>query len=417
MTAALVLAAGRGTRMKSERLKVLHEVCGRPMLARVLDIVRKTGVRKIGVVVGLDQNGFGSLLDGVTKIVQKEQLGTAHAVLQAEKTFRGFRGKILVVPGDAPCLTLHTVRGLIAAHEKNGEVATILTALVEDPKGYGRILRAGDTVLGIREELDASEEERKINEVNSGVYLFDAEQLFLYLKHIRQNGLKKEYYLTDVIEALVRDGKIVSAYTTNDSDEIMGINTREHLAKACQVLTDREIKKHQNAGVTIIAPEQTFIAPNVTIGQDTVIHPFTWIERDVKIGRRCEVGPFAKIREESTIQDDAVIGSFVEIVRSQVGSKTFVKHLSYIGDSKVGKAVNVGAGTVVANFDGKNKNRSVIEDGVFLGCNTVLIAPAKVGKGAKTGAGAVVCANKKVPAGQTFVGVPAKAIQKSKRKK
>ena len=251
-------------------------------------------------------------------------------------------------------------------------------------------------------------------EINSGIYVFDSENLFAELSRLRKNLKKREYYLTDVIENMVESGKDVAAYCHSDSSEILGINTRAELAMANKILNERELKRHMAAGVTILEPSQTFIQSRVRIGRDTVIYPFSWIERETVIGKNCVIGPFAKIRAGSRIGDGARIGSFVEIVRSKIGSETFVKHLSYLGDAEIGKKVNVGAGTITANFDGRKKNKTVVGDKVFLGCNTVLIAPVRIGRCVKTGAGAVVCARQSVPAGQTIVGVPAKIIQKQR---
>ena len=413
--AALILAAGRGERMNSDLPKVLHQAAGLPLVQHVIETVRDSGARRTAVVVG-DRNGpLSAFLNGVERVIQKERLGTGHAVMQAEGKFRNWPGDLLVLPADAPCVRAETLRALIDEHQKNAHSATILTADVDHPKGYGRILRRGSKVTGIREELDATERERKISEINSGVYAFDAKSLFERLSEIKRNKKKKEYYLTDAIEAFVRRGESISAYKIDQRKEILGVNTRRELAVAHQILNARELERHSKAGVTILDPSQTVIAKGVRIGRDTVIHPFTWIERGVVIGRRCEIGPFAKLRTGSKIEDGAVIGSFVEVVRSKIGTNTFVKHLSYLGDARIGKNVNIGAGTITANFDGKRKNKTVIQDKALLGCDTILVAPVTVGRGAKTGAGAVVCARRSVPAGATVVGVPAKVIRKNKK--
>ncbi|MBI4368043.1 MAG: bifunctional N-acetylglucosamine-1-phosphate uridyltransferase/glucosamine-1-phosphate acetyltransferase [Candidatus Omnitrophica bacterium] len=415
--AALILAAGRGERMNSEIPKVLHQAAGFSLLEHVVDAVRQTGIRRIAVVVGPSQEKVRSFVNGVDTVVQTKRLGTAHAVMQARKQFGRWKGGLLVLPADAPCVKPETLCRFIKTHGKSLASASILTAEVNDPKGYGRVLRRGDQVIGIREELDASPSERRIREINSGIYLFDALKLFRQLDRIKQNRKKKEYYLTDVIEAFRSSGESVEGHRVHDSKELLGVNTRRELSVAHQILNERELARHSKQGVSILDPQQTFIAKGVTIGRDTVIHPFTWIERGVSIGRKCEVGPFAKIRGGSQIGDEVVVGSFVEVVRSKVGSKTFVKHLSYLGDAQVGKKVNVGAGTITANFDGRRKNKTVVQDNVFLGCNTVLVAPVTVGKGAKTGAGAVVRARHSIPAGKTAVGIPAVILQKKRGRK
>ena len=415
--AALILAAGRGERMNSDLPKVLHQAAGVPLIRHVIEAVRESGIGRIGVVVGVQSKDISSFLNGAVTVVQKNRLGTAHAVMQARNQFGSGNGDLLILPADAPCIRTETLREFIREHRKNSASASVLTAEVDDPSGYGRILRRGNKVVGIREELDATQTERRIREVNSGIYLFDVGDLFKRLSEIRKNQKKKEYYLTDVIEVYIRSGESIQAHRISDSREIIGVNTRRELAVVNQILNERELKRHSKAGVTILEPAQTFIAKGARIGRDTVVYPFTWIERDVVIGRKCEIGPFAKIRSGSEIADEVVIGSFVEVVRSKIGTKPYVKHLSYLGDAQVGKKVNVGAGTITANFDGRKKHTTVIRDGVLLGCDTILVAPVTVGRGAKTGAGAVVCACRPIPAGKTAIGIPAKVMRKNKKGK
>ncbi len=414
--AALILAAGRGKRMNSDLVKVLHKAAGVPLIEHVLGSVRSAGIQNIAVVIGTQGNQLRSFLKGVKFVDQKIQLGTGHAVLQAKREFQNWSGDLLVLPADAPCVRFETLDELVAPHRESRAAASILTADLLNPSGYGRILRRGEEVVGIREELDASDDERKITEINSGIYVFNARKLFKELVLIKQNSRKKEYYLTDVIEAFVRAGESVRAHKIEQEQEILGVNTRKELSVAHQILNDRELERHSKAGVTILDPDQTVIAKGVKIGRDSVIHPFTWIESDVVIGAKCEIGPFAKIRAGTKIADEVVVGSFVEVVRTKIGSKTFVKHLTYLGDAQIGKKVNVGAGTITANFNGKTKNKIVIRDGAFIGCDTILIAPVTVGKRAKTGAGAVLPAGQNIPAGKTVVGIPAKLVEKNKRK-
>ncbi len=414
--AALILAAGRGERMNSDLVKVLHKAAGVPLIEHVLSSVRSAGIQKIAVVIGTQGNQLRSFLKGVTFVDQKVRLGTGHAVLQAKREFQNWSGDLLVLPADAPCIRFKTIKELVRTHRKSGGAATILTADILNPSGYGRILRRGEEVVGIREELDASDDERKITEINSGIYAFNARKLFKELVLIKQNSRKKEYYLTDVIEAFVGAGESVRAHKIEPEREILGVNTRKELSVAHQILNDQELERHSQAGVTILDPDQTVIAKGVKIGRDSVIHPFSWIEGDVIIGAKCEIGPFAKIRSGSRIADQVVVGSFVEVVRTKIGSKTLVKHLTYLGDAQIGKKVNVGAGTITANFNGKTKNKTVIRDGAFIGCDTILIAPVTVGKRVKTGAGAVLPAGQNIPAGKTVVGIPAKLVEKNKRK-
>ena len=415
--AAIILAAGRGERMNSDLAKVAHEAAGQTLVSHVIDAVHEAGVDRMGVVVSDLNSPIRSFLNGAEMVLQKQRLGTGHALLQARRRFGGWKGPLLVLPADAPCVRVETLTEMIHRHRMSGASATVLTADLEDPTGYGRILRRGEEIIGIREHLDASESEREITEVNSGIYIFDAPTLFNQLSAVRRNARKQEFYLTDVIEKLRQSGEKVRAYRVSDSREIVGVNTRRDLAKAHQILSERELERHSKAGVTILDPSKTYIAKGVRIGRDTVIHPFSWIDRGVVIGARCEIGPFAKIRSGSRIGNETVIGSFVELVRSKVGDKTFVKHLSYLGDAEVGKQVNIGAGTITANFDGRRKHKTTIRDGAQLGCDTILVAPVTIGRGAKTGAGAVVCAERFVPAGKTVVGIPARVLEKKKGSK
>ena len=414
--AALILAAGRGERMNSDLVKVLHKAAGIPLVEHVIRTVREAGVKQVAVVIGTQGEQVRSFLSGVTFFEQTIRLGTGHAVLQAKRQFQNFSGDLLVLPGDAPCVQHETIAELLNAHNRSRAVASILTADVADPKGYGRIIRRGEEVIGIREHLDASEEERSITEINSGIYAFNARRLFQALASLKRNTKKKEYYLTDVIEAFVNADETVRAHKIENEREILGVNTRKELSVAHQILNARELERHSKAGVTILDPSQTVIAKGAKIGRDTIIHPFTWIEGDVTIGAKCEIGPFAKVRSGSKIGDQVVIGSFVEVVRTKIGSKTFVKHLTYLGDAQLGKNVNVGAGTITANFNGKTKNKTVIGDGAFIGSDTVLIAPVTLGQRVRTGAGAVIAAGQKIPTGKTVVGIPAKIVQKNKRK-
>lgn len=415
---ALLLAAGKGTRMKSDVPKVLHELRGRAILDHILDEVWKAGIRKTLVVVGHGEKEVRSLICGRAAAVrQRPQKGTGHAVLCAEQALRGWQGLVLIIPGDAPCLRAETIRGLIASHRKSGGAATVLTAITGQPQGFGRILKREGQVVGIREELDASELEREIKEVNSGVYVFRAPELFDHLRRIKNDNRKGEYYLTDVIESFTNEGLSIQTFEASCEKEVMGINSRGSLARAEKMMNEREIEKHQQNGVTIVSPGNTFIQEGVTIGRDTVIYPFCWIERGVKIGRGCKIGPFATIRENSKVGDSAIVGCYVEVVRSKVGKGCRVKHLTYLGDANLEDQVNVGAGVVTANFDGVKKHKTVIEQGAFIGSNTVLVAPVKVGRKARTGAGSVVLGKTKVLPGRTVVGVPAKLLGKSSRKK
>ncbi|MBI4388122.1 MAG: NTP transferase domain-containing protein [Candidatus Omnitrophica bacterium] len=415
---ALVLAAGKGTRMKSSVPKVLHEIGGKPLLGHVLNAVNGADIHKIVVVAGHGEKQVRSFIGNQASVVRQfPQAGTGHAVLCAASALKHFQGLVLILPGDAPGVREETIREMVRIHKQSEAIATVLTACVKVPDGYGRIIRSGDQVAAIREELDAAEEERAICEINSGIYLFEIQVLLKHLRALKQNNRKKEYYLTDVVEALAEEGQIVRGFQVSNEEEVLGINSRVDLARAEKIMNQREIEKHQKNGVTIVSPDNTWIASGVTIGSDTVIFPFSWIESCVKIGSHCHVGPFATIRQGSKIGDQAVVGCFVEVVRSNIGKGSRVKHLTYLGDATLAENVNIGAGTITANYDGVKKQKTVVGKGAFIGSNTVLVAPIRIGQGAKTGAGSVVLGKQHVPAGKTVAGVPAKLIQRKSNSK
>lgn len=416
---AVILAAGEGTRMKSDFPKVLHEVLGKPLITYPVEAARGAGISKVVLVGGSNRAVLQKLFEKKTRVVlQSKRLGTGHAVLAAAAEWKSSRGNLLIMPGDAPLADAETLRALLKQHESSGARATVLSAAIENPRGYGRIIRdASGDVIAIREELDASTEEKAVCEVNSGIYVFDARSLWNALALIRKSAKKKEYYLTDAVEILARQGLKVNAFTARKSEVVLGVNNRLDLSVVTKYLLRRNIEKQLEAGVTVIDPGTVYIEEDVRIGRDTVIYPFTYIEKGVAIGSQCKIGPFCKIRADSTIADGAEIGSFVEIVRSKIGSKTRVKHLSYIGDAILGKDVNVGAGTITANYDGKNKHQTRVGDRAFIGSDTVLIAPVRLGSGVKTGAGSVLTRNSDIPAGKVVVGIPARILKGSVNKK
>jgi bifunctional UDP-N-acetylglucosamine pyrophosphorylase/glucosamine-1-phosphate N-acetyltransferase len=409
---AVVLAAGKGTRMKSERAKVLHKILGRPVLEYVLRNLRDAGVGEIVVVVGHQAEEVKKAAPGCVFVEQKEQKGTGHAVLQAEDALAGFGGDLFVVAGDAPLIQGPTLTRLLDEHRLNHRAATFLSACLEDPSGYGRVVRdkATSRFLRLVEDVDASPEEKNISEVNSGSYVFRAPDLFAALKNVKPDNKKGELYLTDVLSLQLGAGKVVDAVRSTQPAEIYGINSRRDLVMATNFLRWKILERHMDNGVTIVDPSTTFIEEDVEIGQDTVIEPFTVIRRDVKIGKGCEVGPFAQLRAGTVLEDGAEIGNFVEVKKSRIGARSKAKHLTYLGDATLGANVNIGAGTITANYDGKTKHATVIEDGAHVGSNTVLVAPVKLGKGAKTGAGAVVVRGEVAP-GEVVAGVPARPIR------
>lgn len=413
---AVVLAAGKGTRMRSEKPKVLHEVLGKPILGHVLETLSSLGIRKPIVVIGAGADQVKSYLgERATTVLQAQQRGTGHAVMMAAKTLRDYKGPLLIWPGDMPLVKLETLKAFIKAHNKARAQVSVLSSILETPKGYGRILRRSSAFCGIREELDASESERAVQEVNTGIYLFQCPLLFNALKKIKPENKKNEYYLTDTIEILADARERLEAFPLASSHEGHGINSREDLAKVTRLLNERIISDLQASGVTVVFPAQTYISTGVKIGQDSVVHPWTFIEENVRIGKRCQIGPFAKIRSGTVIGDDCIVGSFVEVNRSRFGNQVMAKHLSYLGDAIVGDGSNIGAGTITANYDGKNKHQTRIGKKVLVGSDTVFVAPVHIKDNAKTGAGAVITAGSVVHRGEIVAGVPARPLKKGRK--
>lgn len=416
-TAAIILAAGKSTRMNSVFSKVLHKIYGKPMLCYVLDTVKLMNVKKTVIVT----NGKGVIKESCVDYkntlfaVQNKLLGTGHAVAQAKKSISKFDGDLLVLYGDMPLITIHTLERLIAKHKGSLAACTLLTAVLKEPLGYGRIIRdASDRIIKIIEEQDASVYEKAIEEVNVGVYCFRARELFGVIDHLSSKNKKREYYLTDVIELLGRKGFGIESVQTDDISETTGVNSRQDLAKAQEIAKNRILDRMMSKGVGIIDPDTTHIYNDVEIGRDTVIYPFTVIESDVKIGRKCRIGPFSRIRNFTEVGDEVEIGNFTEIVRSKIGAGSKIKHRTFLADTDIGKHVNIGAGATTANYDGKNINKTRIGDRTFIGSGTIIIAPAVIGKEVVTGAGSVITKGKKVPPGSTIFGVPAK-VQKNNR--
>ncbi|MDN4608858.1 bifunctional UDP-N-acetylglucosamine diphosphorylase/glucosamine-1-phosphate N-acetyltransferase GlmU [Sporosarcina highlanderae] len=436
-TYAIVLAAGQGTRMKSDLYKVLHPVCGKPMVEHVVDHIIGIGADKIVTIVGHGAEKVEETLGGKSEYaLQAEQLGTAHAVQQAEKQLGDLDGVTIVVCGDTPLIKSETMQALIAHHSETDAKATILTANADDPTGYGRIIRDADgNVLRNVEHKDATDEERSVTEINTGTYCFDNRSLFNALKKVKNENAQGEYYLPDVIGILRAENARISAYVTDDFSETIGVNDRVVLSEAEKVMRQRIAERHMREGVTIIDPNSTYISANTTIGRDTVLQPNTIIEGQTVIGEKCiigpnshivnstignqttvhssvirdsivgsstAVGPFAHIRPDSNLSDNVKIGNFVEVKKSSLGEGSKVSHLSYIGDAEVGTHVNIGCGTITVNYDGKNKNTTTIEDGAFVGCNSNLIAPVKIGKGAYVAAGSTI--TKDVPESSLAIG-------------
>jgi bifunctional UDP-N-acetylglucosamine pyrophosphorylase/glucosamine-1-phosphate N-acetyltransferase len=393
-TVAIILAAGGSTRMNTQVTKVLHEVCGRPMLAYVLDACRKIGISKIFVVIGFSADDVKERFAGADDIVwvqQDEQLGTGHAVLCCKEHLKDFDGQTLVLCGDGPLILAKTLKMLIDKHESGQSAATLATAVLDDPSGYGRIFRDDyGNIQGIVEDSDCSPAQLKIKEINPSNYLFDNLVLFEALEKIKPENVKKEYYLTDAVSGIIATGHKVEAITAVPPDEALGINSRAQLSAASKIMQRRIQRRLMEDGVTIVDPDNTWIDARAKIGQDTVIEPFTYIHGEVKIGQGCRIGPFAHLRHGTILKNDVVLGVHTEVKNSTLADGVRARHHSYIGDAMVGQNVNFGAGSITANFDGEKVNKTNIGDNCYIGSGSVLIAPLELKDGSNVSAGTVV---------------------------
>jgi len=434
----VILAAGKGTRMKSALPKVLHRVAGIPMIEHVLATAEALRPASTTVVIGHQGDALKVALAAHTQltfVVQEPQLGTAHALLTAEPALRGASGTVVLLSGDVPLLSLQTLQNLRDRHEAGAAAATVVTAVVDDPTGYGRIVRSGEKIARIVEHRDATAQERAIREINSGIYAFAAEGLFDALRRIAAENAQHEYYLPDVIALFREQGRNVETVVVDAVDEIRGINSRSELAALSRIVRDKKTAELMAAGVTIEDPATTYVDPGVTIGPDTILHPGVSIEGRTTIGGGCEihsgvrivdsrlgdrvivrnhclitdaslssdarVGPFAHLRDGAAIGEDARVGNFVELKKTALGAGSKAMHLAYLGDATIGAKVNIGAGTITCNYDGAAKNPTTIEDGAFIGSDSQLIAPVTIGKGAYVGSGSTI--RQDVPAGALAV--------------
>ncbi|WP_327588726.1 bifunctional UDP-N-acetylglucosamine diphosphorylase/glucosamine-1-phosphate N-acetyltransferase GlmU [Nonomuraea sp. NBC_00507] len=426
--AVIVLAAGEGTRMKSRTPKVLHELCGRALVDHMLAAARDLGPERLIVVIGhaLEQVGghLAATSPDARAVVQQEQRGTGHAVRTVLEEVGTISGTVLVTYGDVPLLRTETLAALLERHAAEGNAVTVLTAEVPDPTGYGRIIRDGNgAVLEIVEEKDATPEQRAIKEMNSGIYAFDGELLADGVKRVSTDNAQGEEYLTDVLSILRGDGHRVGACVAGDHVEVEGVNDRVQLAAARKVLNQRLLEGHMRAGVTIIDPASTWIDVGVRIASDAVIHPGTQLHGDTvietgaevgpattltgtrvgeravvrnavcdsaEIGPEANVGPYAYLRPGTVLGRKSKAGTFVEMKNAKVGDRSKVPHLTYAGDATIGEDANIGAATVFVNYDGVNKHHTTVGDGVFVGCDTMLVAPVTVNDGAYTAAGSVI---------------------------
>lgn len=393
----VVLAAGKGTRMKSDTPKVLHEIFNKPLLARVLGAVIEAGSKENIVVVGHKADIVEAYVSKNYKtascVVQKEQLGTGHALKIASEKLKDYKGNVLVVCGDTPLIKSSTIKEFIEFHNQNNADITVMSAFFDNPKGYGRIVRdEKGNVLKIVEEKDADEKTKEIKEINAGIYCINWETAGFGINEIKNDNAQNEYYLTDLIKWGVNRSKKVSPYVLKSSDEIYGINSKSNLAQATKIMKQRKLNELMEQGVTIIDPDTTYISPETEIEPDTVILPSVVIEGENKIGKNCKIGPFSHLRGDCVIGDFVKIGNFVELKKAIVKSHTNICHLSYVGDAKVGSNVNIGAGTITANYDSRTKIKSetIIEDKVSIGANAVVVAPVTLKENSMVGAGSVI---------------------------
>ncbi len=435
----IIMAAGKGTRMKSKLPKVLHKIAGRSMLDYVIDSVQVLNPSQILIIVGYESeqviNSFDNRIP-VKWVEQKEQLGTGHAVMQVKPYLENYQGDILILSGDVPLLSTKTMKELIEVHQKDNAQATILTTLMENPFGYGRIIKdINNNITKIVEEKDASYEERLVKEINSGTYCFNWQKLNYYLTQISPQNAQGEYYLTDVIKMFVDNQLIVRSNITEKIEEVLGINDRVTLAKMAKIIREQINEELMISGITIIDPEATYIDSGVKIGLDTVIYPNTIIEGesiigincrlgpnshivntiigdntevtfssviDSKIANHCSVGPFSRIREKAVINDKCKIGNFVELKKTVLEEGVKASHLAYLGDAEIGTKTNIGAGTITCNYDGKNKHKTIIGSNVFVGSNSTLIAPLTLESDTYIAAGSAITAT--VPTHSLGVG-------------
>lgn len=425
---AVVLAAGQGTRMKSKLYKVMHPVMGKPMVGHVVDEAKDAKVDEIVTVTGVGSEAVQDYLgERSSYVAQEEQLGTAHAVMQASDLLKDKKGTTLVICGDTPLLTSETLEGLLEYHEQQNAKGTILTAHAADPQGYGRVIRADDgSVTKIVEEKDANDEERAVQEINTGTYCFDNEALFEALERVGNNNAQGEYYLPDVIEILKDESELVTAFQLETMDEALGVNNRVSLAEANRLMRERINENHMRNGVTLVDPANTYIETDVVIGKDTFIEPGVYLKgntvigedaiigahsviidskidngaaikqsvlEEAEVGKNSDVGPYSRLRTGTVLKENVHVGDFVEVKKSIIGNHSKAGHHAYIGNAQVGSNVNIGCGVVFVNYDGQNKHEAIIGNDVFLGSNSNIVAPVTIEDNAFVAAGSTINKN------------------------
>ena len=445
---SIIMAAGKGSRMMSELPKVIHLAHSKPMVVRIIDALNALDVEENILILGHKREKVLEVLgNDISYVIQEEQLGTGHAVKQAEEKIKNYNGDILIINGDIPLIQKETLVNFYNEYKKENADGIVLTAIFDNPFSYGRIFKENDRVLKIVEEKEANEEQKKIKEVNAGVYIFKAQHLAYALGKINNNNEKGEYYLTDVIEILASENKKIISYSLEDSMEIQGVNSKVELALVSRVLRERKNKSLMESGVILIDPATTYIDDEVKIGKDTVIYPNVTIQKNTEIGENCEIlsgtriidskilnnvriensvieesiiengvtiGPFAHLRPKSQLKENVHIGNFVETKKSTLEKGVKAGHLTYLGDAHVGEKTNIGAGTITCNYDGKNKFKTEIGENVFIGSDTMLVAPVNVGANALVGAGSVI--TKDVPNNSLAVSRSKQIIKEGWRK-
>lgn len=401
MFKSIILAAGKGTRMKSTTPKVLHTIFDKALVGYVVEAVNKTGlIDENFIIVGHQaervEEFVKSNYENSRTVVQSPQLGTGHAVSMVLPYLEDFEGEVVILCGDTPLITEKTIKNFIDTHTSKKSDLTVMSAIFEDPTNYGRIVRNSDgTLNSIVEEKDANTEQKAIKEVNAGIYCFNWKKISPAFRDLKSDNAQGEYYLTDIVKWANDKNMKVDAYILGNNEEIFGINSKLHLVEATKMLNQRIINKHLENGVTIVDPLSTWISPDTEIEADTVIYPSTYITGKNKIGKNCKVGPFAHLRGDVVLEDNVKIGNFVEVKKTTIKSNTNACHLSYLGDSEIGSNVNIGAGTITANYNPltKVKSKTIISDDVKIGSNSVLVAPVKIEKGANVAALSVITKN------------------------
>jgi len=442
--AGIVLAAGKGTRMKSASAKVLHEVAGRAMVRYPLVLLEALGCEQRVLVIGHQGDAVRQALskEDIEFVEQRRQLGTGHALLAAHGALEGFRGDLVLLCGDVPLIRQGTLQALLETHRSHQAAVTVLSAMAPDPGGYGRILRRGQEVLGIVEHKDATQQQRAVREINTGIYVFEAPFVFEALGRVGTSNAQGEYYLTDVVEVARSLGRRVCALCCEDFSESLGVNDRVQLAEASALMRGRINEELMRAGVTFIDPKATYVDAGVTVGADTILHPNVHLQGTTRVGSNCviepgvlvrdcrvgdgvhvksgsvlsgssvgegsDIGPMAHLRPGTELLGQNKIGNFVETKKARIGLGSKACHLSYLGDAELGSGVNVGCGTITCNYDGVNKHRTLIEDDVFIGSDTQLVAPVRIGRNSLIGAGSTI--TKDVPADALALSRPAQKI-------